>query len=195
MTAIRCRISTAFSGVSGSPATAAEPEVGAMSVPRVRTVVVLPAPFGPRKPNTSPRPTSKLTSSNATRSPNRLVRRSATSAGVSRAPSGAAGGSGSKRRHRLPTPVRAQSYHRNLGPRRCPGSRPEAGWQRSPGGASVRCVIYQHPLAYLLGIEGAALLRACAGDYDQRYVAERLGEVRRLLDNEWLAGHDGIAFA
>ena len=59
----------------------------------------------------------------------------------------------------------------------------------------MRCVIYQHPLAYLLGIEGAALLRAYAGDYDQRYVAERLDEVRRLLDNEWLAGHDGIAFA
>ena len=27
-------------------------------------------------------------------------------------------------------------------------------------------MIYQHPLAYLLGIEGLALLRAWAGDYD-----------------------------
>jgi hypothetical protein len=55
MIAIRRRISTPFSGVSGSPATLAEPDVGAMSVPSVRTVVVLPAPFGPRKPKTSPR--------------------------------------------------------------------------------------------------------------------------------------------
>ena len=43
-----------------------------MSVPSVRTVVVLPAPLGPRNPNTSPRPTSNDTPSNATRSPNRL---------------------------------------------------------------------------------------------------------------------------
>ena len=54
MIAIRRRISTPFSGVSGIPATVAEPEVGAMSVPSVRTVVVLPAPFGPRNPKTSP---------------------------------------------------------------------------------------------------------------------------------------------
>ena len=32
----------------------ADPELGAIRVPSVRTVVVLPAPFGPRKPNTSP---------------------------------------------------------------------------------------------------------------------------------------------
>jgi hypothetical protein len=54
MIEIRRRISTPFSGVSGIPATVAEPDVGAMSVPSVRTVVVLPAPFGPRKPKTSP---------------------------------------------------------------------------------------------------------------------------------------------
>jgi hypothetical protein len=48
------RISTPFSAVSGRPVTVADPEVGAMRVPRVRTVVVLPAPFGPRNPNTSP---------------------------------------------------------------------------------------------------------------------------------------------
>ena len=45
-----------------------------MSVPSVRTVVVFPAPLGPRKPKTSPRPISKETSSNATRSPKRFVR-------------------------------------------------------------------------------------------------------------------------
>jgi hypothetical protein len=63
-----------FAGVSGSPATTADPDVGAISVPSVRTVVVLPAPFGPRKPNTSPCPISKLTSANATLSPNVLPR-------------------------------------------------------------------------------------------------------------------------
>jgi hypothetical protein len=32
-------------------------------------------------------------------------------------------------------------------------------------------VIYQHPLAYLLGLEGIALLRAFAGEYDRRTAA------------------------
>ena len=56
------------------PATTAEPAVGAISVPSVRTVVVLPAPFGPRNPNTSPHPTLNETSARAVRSPKRLVR-------------------------------------------------------------------------------------------------------------------------
>ena len=54
MIAMRRRMSTPFSGASGMPATVADPEVGAISVPSVRTVVVFPAPFGPRNPNTSP---------------------------------------------------------------------------------------------------------------------------------------------
>src|SRR4029450_6733596 len=82
MTEIRRRISTPFSGVRGIPATAAEPEVGAMSVPSVRTVVVFPAPFGPRKPKPAPSPISKETSSNATRSPKRLLRPWAEGAGA-----------------------------------------------------------------------------------------------------------------
>jgi SAM-dependent methyltransferase len=48
-------------------------------------------------------------------------------------------------------------------------------------------MIYQHPLAYLLGLEGIALLRAWAGEYDRAFVQARLAEVRRLLDND--AGH------
>src|SRR5690242_11712794 len=36
-------------------------------------VVDLPAPFGPRKPKTSPRPTSMVSPSTAVRSPNRRV--------------------------------------------------------------------------------------------------------------------------
>ena len=42
-------------------------------------------------------------------------------------------------------------------------------------------MIYQHPLAYLLGVEGVALLRAFAGDYDRDFTEARLAEVRALL--------------
>jgi SAM-dependent methyltransferase len=54
-------------------------------------------------------------------------------------------------------------------------------------------VIYQHPLAYLLGIEGLALLRAWAGDYDEAFVTARLAEVRRLLGEPALVEHPGVA--
>jgi SAM-dependent methyltransferase len=53
-------------------------------------------------------------------------------------------------------------------------------------------MIYQHPLAYLLGLEGLALLRAWSGDFDQAFVERRLDEVRRLLATEALAAHDGV---
>jgi len=42
--------------------------------------------------------------------------------------------------------------------------------------------IYQHPLAYLLGLEGIALLRAFAGEYDREFTQARLREIRALLD-------------
>jgi SAM-dependent methyltransferase len=42
--------------------------------------------------------------------------------------------------------------------------------------------IHQHPLAYLLGLEGVALLRAFAGEHDEAFTLARLAEVRRLLD-------------
>ena len=48
--------------------------VGVASVVIMRTVVVLPAPLGPRRPKTVPRGTSKLTSSTATKSPKVLTR-------------------------------------------------------------------------------------------------------------------------
>jgi len=45
------------------------------------------------------------------------------------------------------------------------------------------------PLAYLLGLEGAALMRAFAGDYpDPAFVAARIAEIRRLLDEPGLQG-------
>ncbi|WP_232821702.1 class I SAM-dependent methyltransferase [Desertihabitans aurantiacus] len=55
--------------------------------------------------------------------------------------------------------------------------------------------IYQHPLAYLLGMEGLALLRGWAGDLDERFTRERLAEVRRLLDDPVLAEHPGVRVA
>src|SRR5580704_6809435 len=44
-----------------APATMAVPPVGCSSVVSIRSVVVLPAPFGPRKPTTSPSPTVRST--------------------------------------------------------------------------------------------------------------------------------------
>src|ERR1044071_3357566 len=49
------------------------PEVGCSRPTIILIVVVFPAPFGPRKPNTSPAYTSKLTLSTATLSPYRLT--------------------------------------------------------------------------------------------------------------------------
>ncbi|MCP2267227.1 class I SAM-dependent methyltransferase [Promicromonospora thailandica] len=42
--------------------------------------------------------------------------------------------------------------------------------------------IHQDPLAYLLGLEGVALLRAFAGEHGQAFTQARLAEVRSLLD-------------
>src|SRR4051794_7768792 len=56
-----------------------------------------------------------------------------------------------------------------------------------------RAVIYQHPLHYLLGLEGAALLRAFAGDYDRAFAEARVAEIRRLLDDPGLSGGEGMA--
>ena len=47
--------------------------------------------------------------------------------------------------------------------------------------ASAPPVIYQHPLAYLLGLEGVALLRAFAGGYDRAFTLARFDEIRELL--------------
>lgn len=55
-------------------------------------------------------------------------------------------------------------------------------------------MIYQHPLAYLLGMEGLALLRAWAGDHDygKDFVTARLAEVRELVDDPVLSEHPGV---
>lgn len=55
------------------------------------------------------------------------------------------------------------------------------------GVVSATPVTYEHPLAYLLGLEGVALLRAFTGEFDRDFVESRIAEVRRLLDDESLA--------
>ncbi len=54
-------------------------------------------------------------------------------------------------------------------------------------------VIYQDPLAYLLGLEGIALLDAWAGDHDRAFTDDRLAEIRRLLDDERLRDRGVVA--
>jgi ubiquinone/menaquinone biosynthesis C-methylase UbiE len=44
-------------------------------------------------------------------------------------------------------------------------------------------VIYQHPLAYLLGLQGIALLRAFSGAYDRDFTLARLDEIQELLNS------------
>lgn len=41
----------------------------------------------------------------------------------------------------------------------------------------------EHPLAYLIGLEGLALLRAFTGEQDAAFVHSRLTEIRPLLDD------------
>lgn len=52
-------------------------------------------------------------------------------------------------------------------------------------------MIYQHPLAYLLGLEGIALLRAFSGVYDRDFTLARIRDIQRLLDSAEELG-DGV---
>jgi SAM-dependent methyltransferase len=58
---------------------------------------------------------------------------------------------------------------------------------------NVGSVIYQDPLAYLLGLEGIALLDAWTGDHDREFTEARLTEIRRLLDDEKLRDRGVVA--
>jgi SAM-dependent methyltransferase len=69
------------------------------------------------------------------------------------------------------------------------------------GGASVGAVtwaphptIHQHPLAYLIGLEGIALMKAFAGEHDRQFTHDRIAEVRQLLKDAELWG-DGVDLA
>jgi len=48
-------------------------------------------------------------------------------------------------------------------------------------------VIYENPLAYVLGLEGLALLRSFTGEHDRAFVDARVAEIRALLDDETMA--------
>src|SRR4051794_19401584 len=63
-------IAFAFTGsaITSTPLTRTSPEVGSDRPAITRIVVVLPAPFGPRKPKISPGATERLRSSTATKS-------------------------------------------------------------------------------------------------------------------------------
>src|SRR5215831_7505363 len=71
------------------------------------------------------------------------------------------------------------------------------GWKcgGQPVGVCLRSafVIYQDPLAYLLGLEGIALLDAWAGDHDRAFTDARLAEIRRLLDDDKLRDRGVLA--
>ncbi len=43
-------------------------------------------------------------------------------------------------------------------------------------------MIYQHPLGYLLGLQGIALMRAFNGGYDREFTEARIAEIREMLD-------------
>lgn len=60
-------------------------------------------------------------------------------------------------------------------------------WPIRTGAVSLGRVIYEHPLAYLLALEGAALLRGFTGEFDRDFVEARIAEVRRLLADSALA--------
>ena len=51
-------------------------------------------------------------------------------------------------------------------------------------------MIYQHPLHYLLGVEGLSLLRAYGGEHDRAFAEQRVAEIRKLLDDPALG--DGV---
>jgi ubiquinone/menaquinone biosynthesis C-methylase UbiE len=54
-----------------------------------------------------------------------------------------------------------------------------------------RSAIYQHPLAYLLALQGIALLKANAGEHDRDFTHARLRDIRMLLDRADELG-DGV---
>src|SRR3954471_21898925 len=56
------------------PSIEASPQVGRSTAASMRSVVGLAGPAGPTRPNSSPRPTSKLSPATAVRSPNSRVR-------------------------------------------------------------------------------------------------------------------------
>src|SRR4051794_24326533 len=76
-----CRRTSVRSRTTSYPATRALPAVGRSRVQRILMVVDLPAPFGPRKPNSSPVPTVRSMPRTASTSSNVLTRPLTSTAG------------------------------------------------------------------------------------------------------------------
>src|ERR1700675_1444038 len=86
-----CSFTASDSFDTSNPLTDALPEVGSSNPHRMRMVVDLPAPLGPRKPKISPRRTARVTWSTAVNVPKRLTKsRISTALSVSICGSGAA---------------------------------------------------------------------------------------------------------
>ena len=83
------RFTASASVATSCPATRAEPDDGASRPMRMRIAVVFPAPFAPRKPNTSPRATENEMRSTAVKSPKVRVSSRASMAGTSASRAGA----------------------------------------------------------------------------------------------------------
>ncbi len=75
------RRTAAASRTTSWPSTTACPASGSSSVVRMRTAVVLPAPFGPSTPSTVPRGTDRSIPRSARTSPNDFVKPSTRIAG------------------------------------------------------------------------------------------------------------------
>jgi SAM-dependent methyltransferase len=72
-------------------------------------------------------------------------------------------------------------------------SRAESRSRSRPVGRYGRGVTFLSPLGYLLGIEGAALLRGIReGTADEAFVRARIAEVRMLLDTPALVGAEAV---
>jgi ubiquinone/menaquinone biosynthesis C-methylase UbiE len=54
-------------------------------------------------------------------------------------------------------------------------------------------MIFQHPLAYLLGLQGIALMRAFDGEYGREFTEDRFADIRALLDAADQLGQGGEA--
>ena len=87
-------------GATSCPNTLISPAVGVIRPISIRSVVVLPAPFGPSRPSTCPGSTSKETSLTALKPPLYVLARSRTSSG--RPPPGPAVVAGRRRSNRRP---------------------------------------------------------------------------------------------
>src|SRR5450755_443444 len=130
------RTRTTPSGI-GTPSSSAWPLVGKARPSSIRMVVVLPEPFGPRKPYTEPRGTARSMWSTATWPPrNRLVRPVVDTASAWPAPTGDA----------APWDVAAGA----AGPG-APGSAAAPGAPARPGGTARTSVTWRAPGTYARG--------------------------------------------